>query len=77
MLRHGASVRAFSDWTDVVGLAEGDLDGGIWTVGQSQGLIHDIPTCAELVSRIMRDAEAIIRSRLEGMMSGAQRQAAE
>ena len=42
-----------------------------------QGLIHDIPTCAELVSRIMRDAEAIIRSRLEAMVSGAQRQAAE
>jgi nitronate monooxygenase len=42
-----------------------------------QGLIHDIPTCAELVSRIMRDAETIIRSRLEGMVSGAQRQAAE
>jgi len=28
-------------------------------------LIHDIPSCEELVSRIMRDAEAIIRSRLE------------
>jgi len=55
----------------------GDADEGIWSAGQVQGLIHDIPTCAELVSRIMRDAEAIIRSRLEGMMSGAQRQAAE
>ena len=55
----------------------GDSDEGIWSAGQVQGLIHDIPTCAELVSRIMRDAEAIIRSRLEGMMSGSQRQAAE
>ena len=44
---------------------------------QVQGLIHDIPTCAELVSRIMRDAEAIIQSRLDAMLSGAQRQAAE
>ena len=51
--------------------ATGDADEGIWSAGQVQGLIHDIPTCAELVSRIMRDAEAIIRSRLEGMMSGA------
>jgi nitronate monooxygenase len=42
-----------------------------------QGLIHDIPTCAELVSRIMHDAETIIRSRLEGMMSGSHREAAE
>ena len=57
--------------------ATGDADEGILSAGQVQGLIHDIPTCAELVSRIMRDAEAIIRSRLEGMMSGAQRQAAE
>jgi hypothetical protein len=40
-------------------------------------LIHDIPTCAELVSRIIRDAEAIIRERLEGMTSGGKRQAAE
>jgi hypothetical protein len=40
-------------------------------------LIHDIPSCAELVSRIMRDAEAIIQSRLEGMLSGDRRQAAE
>ena len=55
----------------------GDNDAGIWSAGQVQGLIHDIPTCAELVSRIVRDAEAIIRSRLEGMMSGALRQAAE
>jgi len=45
--------------------------------GQVQGLIHDIPSCAELVSRIMRDAEAIVRERFEGMLSGARRQAAE
>src|SRR3569832_667866 len=57
--------------------ATGDADEGIWSAGQVQGLIHDIPTCAELVSRIMHEAETIIRSRLEGMMSGAQRQAAE
>jgi nitronate monooxygenase len=33
------------------------------------GLIHDIPTCKELIDRIMADAEAIIRTRLEGMLS--------
>jgi nitronate monooxygenase len=32
-----------------------------------QGLIHDIPTCAELVSRIVREAEEIIGRRLAGM----------
>ena len=57
--------------------ATGDADEGIWSAGQVQGLIHDIPSCAELVSRIMREAETIIRSRLAGMLSGAQREAAE
>ena len=38
----------------------GDMDGGIWTIGQSQGLIHDIPTCAELVRNIMRQAEDVL-----------------
>jgi nitronate monooxygenase len=43
----------------------GDTDAGIWSAGQTQGLIHDIPTCAELVSRIISEAEAIIRNRLD------------
>jgi nitronate monooxygenase len=42
-------------------LKGGDLDGGIWTAGQSQGLIHDIPTCKELVANVMRQAEDVIR----------------
>jgi NADH:quinone reductase (non-electrogenic) len=33
------------------------------------GLIHDIPTCKELIDRIMVEAEAIIRSRLEGLLA--------
>jgi len=48
-------------------LAGGDIDGGIWTVGQSQGLIHDIPTCKELVARIMAQAEDVIHARLDRM----------
>ena len=40
-------------------LGQGDLDGGIWTSGQSQALIHDIPTCKELVTQIMAQAEAV------------------
>ncbi len=44
-------------------LRDGDVDGGIWTSGQSQALIHDIPTCAELVQNIMAQAEAV-RDRL-------------
>jgi nitronate monooxygenase len=47
---------------------EGDTDFGIWSAGMVQGLIHDIPTCAELVSRIVREAEAIIAQRLAGIV---------
>src|SRR5438270_13906264 len=57
--------------------ATGDADEGIWSAGQVQGLIQDIPSCAELISRIVREAEAIIRSRLEGMIVHPTAQAAE
>ena len=46
-------------------LRDGDLDGGIWTTGQSQALIHDIPTCAELVRNIMAQAESV-RAKIAG-----------
>ena len=46
----------------------GDVEGGIWSAGMAQGLIHDIPTTQELVSRIVRDAEDIVRARLVGML---------
>jgi len=45
-------------------LETGDLDIGLIWAGQIQGLIHDVPTCRELIERIVRDAEAIIRGRL-------------
>jgi NAD(P)H-dependent flavin oxidoreductase YrpB (nitropropane dioxygenase family) len=53
-------------------LKGGDLDGGIWTVGQSQALIHDVPTCKELVANIMSQAEAIVSGRLDKMASGGE-----
>ena len=51
------------------GLQTGDTNHGIWSAGMIQGLIHDIPTCQELVSRIVKDAEAIIKGRLAGMVA--------
>jgi nitronate monooxygenase len=45
----------------------GDLEHGIWSAGTSMGLIQDIPTCRELVERIVAEAEAIIKARLVGM----------
>ena len=50
-------------------LKDGDLDGGIWSSGQSQALIHDIPTCAELVSNIMTQADAILSQRFARIAS--------
>ncbi len=50
-------------------LQGGDIEGGIWSAGQSQGLIHDIPTCEVLVKRIARQAEDIIHDRLDRMSS--------
>ena len=51
-----------------VALDTGDLDAGLVWAGQVQGLIRDVPTCAELVQRIMREAEEIIGSRLPAML---------
>ena len=54
----------------------GDNDAGIWSAGQIQGLIHDIPTCAELIHRIVREAEEIIHARLDRMAGARQTVAA-
>jgi nitronate monooxygenase len=47
----------------------GDTDYGIWSAGQTQGLIHDIPTCKELMDRIVSEAQAIIRNRLDRLVA--------
>ena len=65
----------FEDITDeVVGvypkvMTNGDIDAGAWSCGMVAGLIHDIPTCNELIERIMSEAESIIRDRLEPMLT--------
>lgn len=48
-------------------LETGDLDAGLIWAGQVQGLIHDIPTCRDLIARIVTEAEAIILRRLPGL----------
>jgi len=42
----------------------GNADAGVWSAGMVVGLIHDIPTCAELISRIVSEAREIVASRL-------------
>jgi NAD(P)H-dependent flavin oxidoreductase YrpB (nitropropane dioxygenase family) len=51
-------------------MREGDLDAGAFSCGMVAGLVYDIPTVAELIDRIMRQAEILIRERLEGFLGG-------
>ena len=47
-------------------MLDGAMDAGAWSCGMVAGLIHDIPSCKELIDRIMSEAESIIRQRLAG-----------
>lgn len=49
-------------------MQNGEMDAGAWSCGMVAGLIHDIPTCAELIGRIMAGADTLIRSRLMGLL---------
>ncbi|MBW2527526.1 MAG: nitronate monooxygenase [Deltaproteobacteria bacterium] len=50
-------------------MVDGDLDAGAWSCGLVAGLIHDVPTCKELIDRIMSEAEQLISTRLAGLVS--------
>ncbi|MEJ5976527.1 nitronate monooxygenase family protein [Novosphingobium sp. PS1R-30] len=49
-------------------LQSGNVDQGIFWAGMVQGLIHDIPSCQDLIDRIIGDAEAIVKQRFGGMV---------
>ena len=49
-------------------MQQGEMDAGAWSCGMVAGLINDIPTCQELIERIMREAEELIQLRLRGML---------
>ncbi|SVB17083.1 uncharacterized protein METZ01_LOCUS169937, partial [marine metagenome] len=48
-------------------MKEGTVDAGAWSCGMVAGLIHDIPSCKELVERIVSDAEEIINNQLNSV----------
>jgi nitronate monooxygenase len=50
-------------------MLEGDMEAGAWSCGMVAGLIHDIPTCQELIDSIMAQAEGIIRERLSAALA--------
>ncbi|OXE36440.1 MAG: nitronate monooxygenase [Phenylobacterium zucineum] len=47
-------------------MQKGEMDAGAWSCGMVAGLIHDIPTCKQLIDGIMAEADALIRQRLAG-----------
>ena len=49
-------------------MTDGEIDSGAWSCGMVAGLIHDIPTCKELLDRMMSESEALIKKRLTGLL---------
>jgi nitronate monooxygenase len=47
-------------------MEEGAIDGGAIPVGLVIGVINDIPSCAELIARIVAEARTLVRDRLRG-----------
>lgn len=71
----GADIKFEDILDDVAGvypkvMMDGEMETGAWSCGMVAGLINDIPTCQDLIGRIMAEAEILIRSRLEGMVAG-------
>jgi len=48
----------------------GDKDYGVWTAGQVIGLIHDVPTCEVLLTRIESEAKEAM-DRTNNLWKGA------
>ena len=74
MLREGLAMRHGRDltWAQVImaantpmllraGLVEGRTDAGVLAAGQVVGMLDDLPSCEELVTGVVRDAEVVLR----------------
>jgi nitronate monooxygenase len=69
----GSSLKFEDIMEEVVGvypriMQQGDMESGVWSCGMVAGLVHDIPTCKELLDRIMAEARQIIENRLTAML---------
>ncbi|MFS8097067.1 nitronate monooxygenase [Lentzea alba] len=73
MIREGLAMKHGKDltWSQVImaantpmllkaGLVEGRTDAGVLASGQVAGILDDLPTCEELITTIVQDAEKII-----------------
>ena len=50
-------------------MQDGDIDAGGWSCGMVAGLIDDVPNVADLIRRIIDDAEMVVRARLVGCLA--------
>ena len=65
----GADLQISDIYEQVAGIypkvmTEGDMEAGAWSCGMVAGLINDVPTCKELIDRIMAEADVLINNRL-------------
>jgi NADH:quinone reductase (non-electrogenic) len=65
----GADLKIADIYEQVAGIypkvmTEGDMDAGAWSCGMVAGLINDVPSCKELIDRIMAEADSLINGRL-------------
>ena len=66
----------FADLKDLVAgvrgrencIEKGELDDGIWTAGMVMGLIHDVPSCDELIKRMVAEAREAASKRLAALI---------
>jgi len=78
LLEKEKSLGAAMTFEDIIGevagvypaiMQRGEMDAGAWSCGMVAGLIHDVPTCQELIDRIMGEAHNLIAGRLAGMLA--------
>jgi nitronate monooxygenase len=50
-------------------LEDGQMEKGVLSAGQSMGLVRDIPTCRELLDRIMEEAEKIVHEKFSQVLN--------
>lgn len=61
----GHAMNAFK--TLSLAIHEGDLEEGVQLIGQVQGLIGDVPSCAEIIKRVMDEVDQTYR-RITGLL---------
>ncbi|MEO1435777.1 MAG: nitronate monooxygenase family protein [Bacteroidota bacterium] len=72
--RLGAAIKFEDIIEEVAGvypkiMMDGEMDAGAWSCGMVVGLINDIPTCKELIDRIMMEAHDMIQNRFQGLLA--------